>query len=443
MEETAINAFQVVGRVTPLFWIVLGLALAIGAGELALLIIARRRRSAAGEGAATDRERRLAARLAVAAAAGPVLLAATIIASIEIGHARLLAGLAADDPRLNVALIVAGLEGFLNAKSWGLLLLGPVLVLATIAAALHAAAATRSPARPIVLTLALFVLAGLGSFLGGAFLYSARLIKLLAGVAGIDPELKRIMIIKGLEETRVALDGGAISGAVGFGAALVAGISIAAAQRKRGGVRDGSWWPPALCLLAAIALWGAARPLRAENTTPWPTSPGAALTINRVATPAIDGPDVLPPAEVVTVGNDLLLGDGSPRNLVELHDALVILRNNYTLLHPGEPPDENLVIVCAPDTRTEALVEVLQLAKTTEYRRPAFAFGKETTIERPMMGKQRRWKWTAVKALIRGAGPETPTPVVTVTVGDYPTCDGVARAVVAVRRAGNIARLAF
>jgi hypothetical protein len=40
-------------------------------------------------------------------------------------------------------------------------------------------------------------------------------------------------------------------------------------------------------------------------------------------------------------------------------------------------------------------------------------------------------------------GPETPTPVVTVIVGDYPNCDGVARAVAAVRRAGKIAGLAF
>ena len=59
------------------------------------------------------------------------------------------------------------------------------------------------------------------------------------------------------------------------------------------------------------------------------------------------------------------------------------------------------------------------------------------------MGKQRRWQWTAAKALIPGVGSETPTPVVTVTVGDYPNCDGVARAVAAARRAGKIAGLAF
>ena len=59
------------------------------------------------------------------------------------------------------------------------------------------------------------------------------------------------------------------------------------------------------------------------------------------------------------------------------------------------------------------------------------------------MGTPPRWQWTAAKALIPGVGPETPTSIVTLTVDDYPTCDGVARAAAAIRRAGKIAGLAF
>ena len=443
MQRASLNVLQVVAGVTPLFWVVLAVAVATAAGELALLVVARRRGSLAREIGRDDRQRRLAAWFAIAAATGPVVLAALVVASIHIGHVRFLAGLAADDPRRNVELIVAGLEAFQNAKPWGLLLLMPISALGAIAAALHGAAATRSPTRPILVTTLMFALVGLLPFLYGAMAYSAQLTKILAGVAGVDPGLKRLMVVGGIEETRAVLDGGAIGGAIGFGAALIVGIVIAIGSRKRGAVPGGSWWLPALCLLGAIGFWAAARPLRAEIALPWPDSPSAALTINRVTTPAVDGPDAIPAAEVVTVGKDLLLSNGSPRDLETLHDVLVVMRNNYRLLHPGELPDENLAVVCAPDTPAQALVEVLRIAKATEYRRPAFAFGKETTIERPTMGTQRRWHWTAAKALIPGVGPETSTPVVTVTVGDYPDCDGVARAVAAVRRSGKIAGLAF
>jgi hypothetical protein len=443
MQETQISLIQVIARVTPLFWVVLGVAVAIGVGELALLVFAVRRGPVANQGGADDRERRRAVWFAVAAAAGPLVLAVAVTASIHVGHTRLFAGLASDHPRENVALIVAGLEGFLNAKPWGLMVLIPCVALATITAALHAASAMRLPPRPIVGASLTFASAGLGPFLAGAFVYSTQVIKILAGVAGVDPEMKQLMITKGLEEARAALDRGAAIGAVGFAAALIVGIATAVNIRKLSGAGRIRWWQPAACLLVAGALWMAAEPLRAENTTPWPGSPSAALTINRVATPAVDGPDVIPRAEVVTVGNDLLLSDGSPRNTAELHDTLVVMRNNYVLLHPSELPDESLVIVCAPDTRTAALIDVLRVAKEVKYRRPAFAFGKEVTIERPMMGKLRRWQWTAAKALIPGVGPETPTSVVSLNVADYPSCDGVARAVAAVRRRGAIAGLAF
>ena len=120
------------------------------------------------------------------------------------------------------------------------------------------------------------------------------------------------------------------------------------------------------------------------------------------------------------------------------------MRNNYSLLHPSEDADENLVVVCDPATKTERLIEILRVAKETEYRRPAFAFGKETFIERPVLGRLRRWQWTAAKALIPGVGPETPTQLVKVlTVADHPNCDAVARAVAAIRRTGKIAGLAF
>jgi hypothetical protein len=429
-----------IAHVIPLFWVLVGATTVIGVGELALLVLAARRPPPAGNDPAP--EKRPTAWFAIAAVVGPILLAGLVAASIHLGHETLLRGIASTNPNENVKVVVAGLEAFMNAKAMAPFLLGPILGLAAIAASLSAAATLNAPPQPLVTTSLLFVGGGLGPFLWGTLNYSTQTIKVLAGVAGIDVAMKEVFISKGLEETRELLDHWALVGTVGFAVAL--GVSIVLVVRA--GVRpDGhrvSWWLPALCLSAAAVLFVAAEPLRAENTMPWPPSAGAALTNNVVATPEVEGPDEIPPAEVVTVTNDLTLGDGVPRNSLELRDMLVVMRNNYNLLHP-EGPDEDLVIICPPETRTERLLEILQWAKLTEYRRPALAFGKRTTIERPTMGTLPRWKWTAAKALIPGVGPEKPMPIVTLTVDDYPTCDKVARAVAAIRRGGKIAGLAF
>jgi hypothetical protein len=432
-----------IAHVIPLFWVLVIATVVIGIGELALIVIVARRQPPAGAPAASAK--RPSVWFTIAAVAGPVLLAALVGASIHIGHLTLLRGLASTRPEETVKIVVDGLEAFPNTKSFAPFLLGPVVVLATIAASLSAAATLNVRPRLLVRASALFVGAGLSPFLWGAFKYSALTIKTLAGVAGVDVAMKETMITRGLEETLEVLDWWAMVGTIGFGVALV----VTTVMVVRAGVPPNghrvSWRAPALCLAAAAALFLAAEPLRAENTKPWPPgrSLGAALTVNIVATPDVEGPDETPQAETVTITNDLTLGDGAPRNSEELRNMLVVMRNNYLLLHPSDEVNENLVIVCAPETRTERLIEILQWAKLTEYRRPAFVFGKRTTLERPLMGALPRWKWTAAKALIPGVGPENPMPIVTLTVDDYPNCDAVARAVAAVRRSGKIAGLDF
>jgi hypothetical protein len=435
-----------IAHVIPLFWILVVAAAVIGVGELALLVIAARRQPpAAGTGNAAASEKRHSAWFAIAAVTGPVLLAGLFGASIHLGHLTLLRGIASTRPDENVKIVVAGIEAFTNAKALAPFLIGPVLVLATIAASLNAAATLNVRPRPLMTMSVLFVGAGLSPFLWGTFKYATSSIKCFAGVAGVDVAMKDLMINQGIKETLEVLDWWAMAGTIGFGVALVVAIVMVVRAGVPPNGHRVSWRAPALCLAAAAALFLAAEPLRAENTKPWPPGPslGAALTNNVVATPDVDGPDEVPPAELVAITNDLTLGGSVTRNSEELRNMLVIMRNNYLLLHPAEEVDESLVIVCAPDTRTERLIEILQWAKLTEYRRPAFAFGKRTTLERPLMGTLPRWKWTAAKALIPGVGPATPMEIVTLTVDDYPNCDAVARAVAAVRRSGKIAGLDF
>jgi len=429
MEKTHINLLQYVAQVTPLFWVMIGLAAVIGVGELVLIALAVRQRTSG--------------RLAIVAAAGPVLLGAVVVAAIRIGRTSLLRGLATDDPAETVRLVVAGLEAFGNAKPLGILLLGPVVALAAIAAGLHAGAALKLPTRPFMITTVVFAGAGLAPLLLGALQYATLMIKTLAGVAGIDPEMKAMMVTKGIEETVEVFDRYALIGALcQVGALIFAIVTVAGAHFRSLPTRI-HWRSPVICAIAAAVLYLAAAPLRAEVNAPWPPSVCAALTINHLPTPDVDGPDAIPHAEVVSVSNTALLGDGAPRDLGAWHDAIVTMRNNYRLLHPADLVDESLVVVCPPDTKTERLVGVLRVAQQTQYRRPAFAFGKEMIIRRPLMGDLRRWQWTAAKALIPGVGPETPAPIQTLTLADYPTCDAVARAAAALRRAGKYPGLAF
>ena len=200
MEKTHINILQTVANDTPLFWVMLGLAALIAVGEVALIALAVRGRTSG--------------RLAIAAAVAPVLLAAAMIASIQIGRASLLRGLATDDPAEELRLIVAGLQAFGNAPPLGLLLLGPVIGLAAIAAGLHAGAALKLPARPFMITTLVFAGAGLAPLLLGALQYATQMTHVLSGVAGVDPEMKAMMVTKGIEETVEAFDRAVLFGAL-------------------------------------------------------------------------------------------------------------------------------------------------------------------------------------------------------------------------------------
>lgn len=447
MEREHINLLQVVSKETPLFWVVVAAAGVIAAVEIALWVIARRWRRPAGATGDASPSGEASGWLAATAAAGPVVLGGLVVGAIQIGRASVSRGLAEPDPGGSIALISAGLGGAMNATMVGLGLLGPLVLLAAVPASLHASAALKVPGRSCLILSLAFVGAGLGPFLLGAWLYTGELTHIFAGAAGTDPAFKEMMVTQGIAETRPILDRLAFVGAAGLVGALIAAIVVVVTSDRRSDHEArrgrGGWIATAACLIVAAACYLAAEPLRAETALPWPHSPCAALTNNRLATPAVDGPDEIPRAEVLGVTGDSLMVGGLPRDPEGVRNTLVVLRNNYLLLHPADTVDESLVIVCPPDTPTSRLVLGLRFAQALEYRRPAFAFGTAFTIDRPWLGRLRRWRWTAAKALIPGIGPETPTPIVTVNVGDHPTCDGVARAVAAARRAGKIAGLAF
>ena len=434
-----------VAHVIPLFWPLVLATAVIAIGELALLAIAARRQPGPAEGGtAAASEKRPSAWFAVAAIAGPVVLAGLIAARSASDTRPCCVGLPLPGPTRTSGLSSPAWKPSGMRRRWGRSCSAPYW------SGHHCGEPARRgdlerPSAPPGDGVPFFVGAGLSPFIWGTFKYATQTIKVLAGVAGVDVAMKAVMITKGLEETLELLDWWAMFGTVGFGLALVVAIVLT--------VRDGvgpasprvSWRSSALCLAAAAGLFLAAEPLRAENTTPWPASPslGAALTNNVVATPDVDGPDEFSPAELVTVTNDLTLEGGVTRNSEELRNALVVMRNNYRLLHPDEwGGDENLVIICPPETRTERLIEIavgqahgvpaprVRVREANHARAPADGDAAALEMDRRQGADPRR-------------RPQGPTPIVTLTVDDYPTCDAVARAVTAIRRGGKIAGLAF
>jgi hypothetical protein len=105
-------------------------------------------------------------------------------------------------------------------------------------------------------------------------------------------------------------------------------------------------------------------------------------------TPDLVGPDPVQRAPVVEIHLDDLRLDGAKgQDLESLEDKLVTLRNNYRLLHPNE--DFNGIAIVAADARTPMprLFSALKAILRADYHQPLFAFTKNWTAVRPVLGK--------------------------------------------------------
>ena len=457
--------------------VVAGLALV---GELVLLIIAIRRASAvaaargtalaSSDAASLPQLARISPVVEVLAAAGPVLVAAIVLASMRASRLKLWQAFVTDDPATKLMLVKRSFDT-LNALMLGMPLLVVVLLLAAAAGSLHASARLRrrgleearrlaafEPAQAAawlahpgagtkfsVLTALSFAGLGLAPFLVGASSYAVSLIKTLAGLSGLDTELKLLFVTRGMEEARQPLDRGAWIGTAGLIAtAVVAAIVMAVfgpeRRRRHMGAppapagRQGIHLATAVFALATVVSFMVAQPIRAENRTAWPgPAMGAELTLNDVPTPAVDGPDQLVLGPIVTVMPETLLLNGMPGDERQVESALQVLNQNYALLNPGQELPGIVLVICAPDTEAALLGPVLSLAERAGYPRPHLIFAKRTTITRPLLGRQQRWSWRAAEFLL--GDTDAALPKRRLALENYATCGELARAVVDARRA--------
>jgi hypothetical protein len=364
------------------------------AAEIGLLVVASRRArrwSAPGGSAGAPVPDR---RLEWLAIAGPLLYCGFVVLSVMTARGRLLRAFVEPDTARRVTIVNDNLGGLLNAPPFGVETACPLVVLAAAAVALNAWARRR--ARGETATRARFTQAA-GAVvvlalvpLGYAVVsYCAALIKTAAGVAGVDPELRALMLTKGMEEARALLDlwtgvatGGLIACAVGIGASWLRAAGAGAGDEDRRARRLAG-----ALLAAALALVAASFPLRAENRRPWPApSRGAALNVGALETSSLTGPDPMPWAPVLFVEPGRLLVDGSPASPRRVFEMLSILRNNYTLLHPGEDFPGQLGVYCPARVPAASLARALQIAAAAGYERPSLIWTRPGVVDRPSLG---------------------------------------------------------
>jgi hypothetical protein len=69
--------------------------------------------------------------------------------------------------------------------------------------------------------------------------------------------------------------------------------------------------------------------------------------------------------------------DGDPKKVQRLHDELVTLRNNYALLHPGEPFLGHLLLEAEKDVPFREVERVRHTARLAGYDEPWYVATKE------------------------------------------------------------------
>jgi len=288
-----------IARVVPFFEGLVGVWGAALALEIGLLVRVRRQARLHAASAPGGRVE------GIAIGAAAFYVGCVVLATIA-GRARLVRAFAAPGTAARVEGLSDGLAGLLNALPFGLETAFPIVVLAacTLAVQAWARCRARGEVRPLsrfvgaALAVVGFGLVPLGI---GVIGYCALLIKSTAGVAGVDPEMKALMLAKGFEETEPVLARWCAVAACGL-VATITGIGIA---WLRSAARDAIPRDPrasrrarrlgAVGFAGALLLVAASLSYRAERRAPWPEpARAAALNYGAFEASAIDGPDPLP-----------------------------------------------------------------------------------------------------------------------------------------------------
>jgi len=417
-------------------------------GAVALQLLARvvalrdRRRGASGPGSAAVRNS------AAAALVGPVVVAGF---SVHEARALITNAFATANPAVRADEISRGISGQLNVIPFVLSTTTLGVTLWLVARSI--ASDTRPPALPARrVPPAALVGLGLVSIAVGGLQWSISMIQSFAALAGKDPETKPATLLRDLDFARRHLELFARMSRwtiVGLGVLAIVltfasagdarAVASAPRNRRLSVITIGA-------LLAALALWAAARPLKAENDLPWPTfSPaGDVLMATEPAPPDLTGPDMLHRAPVIQIFADRLLLDGfevslepSETSFRTLGDMLGTLRINFQLLRPGTPFDGVAVIVVGRQSPPARLTSVLRAVHGADYTHPIFAFPRKESTVRPAFGTLTRILATGAQVTLAGPYDEAAGGEDILRPESFADFDALARRLVALRQSGH------
>jgi hypothetical protein len=375
---------------------VMSLALALVVLEIVVLVMAVRRR-----------KRDLPLSFKLHAIAGAAIAALPFLIGVSVHAARaLITGVFGEpDPSLKATALSHGIGGQVSGIAFGVFATGLVLLIWVVGFA-YTASAPRADGRARALPPAALIAAGLLPTALGALRWTTSLIKSFAAMAGTPPEDKSAVLARALDEGRADLTRYAHISTAAIPILAVAAVVLIV---MRGRVGDDAARPPSArrsliaagaALLLAALIFHQARPMAAENTLPWPKREGMQVSFpNGPPTPDLIGPDPVQRAPVVEVHlNDLRLDGAEGQDPQSLEDKLITLRNNYQLLHPGDV--FNGIAIVAADARTPMprLFSTLKAILRADYHQPLFAFTKDWTAVRPVLGKVDRLYTTGAAA---------------------------------------------
>ena len=191
----------------------------------------------------------------------------------------------------------------------------------------------------------------------------------------------------------------------------------------------------AIFAAVAIALFALSGPMKRENETPWP--PGSANNRLGVETLALDGPDGFELGPLVLVTKNGLSFAGGGRDAAGVAAGLRSYRANFSLLHPGEPLQREILVACAPDAGKEPVLAAIDVARRVGYDRTAFVFESVRQEARPFIGRVTLRKLTAARVSISAEDVSAPPATELLRPDNVSTCAQLAARIVDLRRAGR------
>jgi hypothetical protein len=378
--------------------------LALVAFQLIVLVLAVRRRRRAG--------RPLSVRLHVIAGLSILLMPILIGLSVHAARATMLGvdfNSFGGDPSEKAAALSRGMSGQMSAIPFAVSVIGVALVL-WFAGMLSTLSAPETDGRMRSLPPAVLVIAALGPLAVGVLRWSISLVTAFAAMAGMPPEDKPAFMEHSLDAARAELSSSARASMIAIPIlAVVALILIRARARGGGGEADAvgkadPWWRRWLLASCAAVLLAAllviqARPMAAENETPWPPNLGNQLVYpDGPATPDLVGPDTARRGTVVELFRDRIMLD---RALVQDFESLELklgtLRNNYQLLNPGGRYADSALVIVDAQTPRARLIDLLKALRGAWYYHPTLGFVKAETHLRPLLGRIDRTIVTAAQ----------------------------------------------